>query len=170
MSLNRLYGVKGVYLSECQSYPLMMELDVEELLRADSDGPAAYSPLEIFEGDVVVANREVGFWSTRLCQTYPNPLLVKLVRALWAVDPDATVFGEAHWGRGGALMRSGVVPHVRACPRGRGGDAVPGWSASCTPRCCKRSCPPERWGGGGAGGRSGRTPTVPARGALAALY
>lgn len=76
--------------------------------------PAPLPPacLQILEGEVVVANSELGFWSTRLARTYPNPLLVKLCRALWQVDPSFSVIGECHWARSGALMRSGVIPHT----------------------------------------------------------
>ena len=67
----------------------------------------------MLEGDVVVSNHEVGYWATRLCHSYPNPLLVKLVRTLWEESADFTVFGECHWGRSAAVVRSGVVAHVR---------------------------------------------------------
>ena len=112
-TLHRNFGIQSVYLTECQSYPLVMATDVEEMLRIDADGKPAYSPLEVLEGDVVVSNHEVGYWATRLCHSYPNPLLVKLVRTLWEESADFTVFGECHWGRSAAVVRSGVVAHVR---------------------------------------------------------
>jgi len=68
--------------------------------------------LQVLEGEVVIANSEQGFWSTRLSRTYPNPLLVKLARALWQVDPNFSIVGECHWARSGALMRSGIIPHT----------------------------------------------------------
>jgi hypothetical protein len=113
VTLHRSFGVESVYLSECQSYPLVMALDVQEMLRLDADGKAAYSPLEVLEGDVVISNHEVGYWSTRLCHSYPNPLLVKLTRAMWEECDTFTVYGECHWGRAPSVVRSGVVPHVR---------------------------------------------------------
>ena len=65
---------------------------------------------EILEGEVVIANTEAGYWTTKAARNYANPLLVKLTRALWAIDPDFTVIGDSSWGRAGALQRSGVVP------------------------------------------------------------
>jgi glycogen synthase len=105
-------GVGGLYLTDAQSYPFVQALDTGELFRRDVDGEGHYTPREILEGEVVVANTEVGYWSTKAAQTFPNPLLVKLVRALWAVAPDFTVTGESHWGRSPALVRSGIVPNT----------------------------------------------------------
>ncbi len=59
---------------------------------------------------MVIANTEAGYWTTKAARNYANPLLVKLTRALWAIDPDFTIIGDSHWGRAGALQRSGVVP------------------------------------------------------------
>lgn len=109
--LTQNFGVGGLYLSDAQSYPFIMAIDTGELFRRDVDGETHYSPREMLEGEVVVANSEVGYWSTHAAKSYPNPLLVKLVRALWHVAPDFTVVGESHWGRAGALARSGVIPH-----------------------------------------------------------
>jgi hypothetical protein len=105
------FGIGGLYLSDAQSYPFIMTLDTGELFRRDVDGECHYGASEILEGEVVVANSEVGFWSTRQARTYANPLLVKLCRVLWQTDPDFSVVGECHWARSGALMRSGVIPH-----------------------------------------------------------
>lgn len=105
------YHIGGLYLPDAQSYPFIMALDTGELWRRDVDGEGHYSPREIVEGAVVVSNSEVGYWSTKAAKSYPNPLLVKLVRAMWQVDPLFAVIGESHWGRAGALARSGVVPH-----------------------------------------------------------
>jgi hypothetical protein len=106
------FGIGGLYLADAQSYPFIMALDKGELFRKDVDGEFHYEYREILEGAVVVANSELGYWSTRQARTYPNPLLVKLCRALWQVDPDFSVVGECHWARSGALMRSGVIPHT----------------------------------------------------------
>ena len=98
-------------LADAQSYPFIMALDTGELFRRDVDGEGHYGPRDILEGAIVVANVEVGYWSTSAARRYPNPLLVKLCRGLWQICPDAAITGECHWGRGGALLRSGVLPH-----------------------------------------------------------
>ena len=104
------FGVGGLYLTDAQSYPFIMASDTSELFRRDVDGEGHYSPREILEGEVVIANTEIGYWTTKAARAYANPLLVKLTRALWAISPDFTIVGECHWGRAGALQRSGVVP------------------------------------------------------------
>ena len=106
------FGIGGLYLPDAQSYPFIMALDSGELLRRDVDGETHYTEKEMLQGEVVVANAEVGFWTTRAAKKYPNPILVKLTRALWSIAPDFTILGESHWGRSGALARSGVVPHA----------------------------------------------------------
>jgi hypothetical protein len=111
-TLVQSFSIGGLYLADAQSYPFIMSLDKGELLRKDVDGQRHYEPSEVLEGAVVIANNEAGYWSTREARTYPNPLLVKLCRALWKVDPDFSVVGECHWARSGALMRSGVIPHA----------------------------------------------------------
>lgn len=92
-----------------------MALDIDELFRVEADGTAAYPPRDILLGDVVLSDAEIGYWDTRLSRSYPNPLLVKLVRSMWEHHPNFTVFGDCHWGRGGSVARSGVVPHVSSC-------------------------------------------------------
>ena len=106
------FGIGGLYLTDAQSYPFIMALDTGELFRRDPDGEGHYDATQIFEGEVVIANSELGFWSSRIARTYANPLLVKLSRSLWQVDPFFSIVGECHWARSGALMRSGVVPHT----------------------------------------------------------
>jgi len=128
------FGIGGLYLTDAQSYPFIMAMDPGELFRRDPDGEGHYSAkqvgrsaralarnlntctgvvhAQVLEGEVVIANSEIGFWSTRLSRTYANPLFVKLCRALWQVDPFFSVVGECHWARSGALMRSGIIPHT----------------------------------------------------------
>ena len=68
--------------------------------------------LQVLEGEVVIANTEFGYWGTKAARYYPNPLLVKLTKSLWAIAPDFIVAGECHWGRAASLLRSGVVPRT----------------------------------------------------------
>ena len=111
LSLVRTHGV-GLYLPDAQSYPFIMAAETGELFRRDVDGEGHYSPREIIEGGIVIANTEIGYWTTPAARSYPNPLLVKLMRAVWTATSDASVVGECHWGRTGVLLRSGVIPHV----------------------------------------------------------
>lgn len=60
----------------------------------------------------MLSDTEEGFWETRLWKSYPNPLLVKLVRGLWAQAENFTVMGDCAWGRSGSVARSGVIPRV----------------------------------------------------------
>ena len=110
--LYTLYGVTSVYLNECQSYPFIMALDVDELFRVEADGEPAYTSREILEGKVVLSDTEIGYWDTRLSRSYPNPFLIKLVRGMWEHHAEFSIFGDCCWGRGGSVARSGVVPHV----------------------------------------------------------
>lgn len=108
----------GLYLPDAQSYPFILKHDETELLRQDPDGENHYTPREVLEGEVIISNSEWGYWSTQAAKTYANPLLVKLMRELWAMDPSITVVGECHWGRMGALGRSGIIPHTVALATG----------------------------------------------------
>lgn len=106
------YGVSSVFLDECQSYPFIMAVDADELFRIEADGTPAYTPREILEGSVVLADTDTGYWDNKLCRSYPNPLLVKLARGLWDTCEEFTLYGNCFWSRGGSLARSGVLPHV----------------------------------------------------------
>jgi hypothetical protein len=67
--------------------------------------------LQILEGEIVIANSEIGYWSSKASRSYANPLLAKIARSLWSISPEFTIAGESHWGRAPALARSGIVPH-----------------------------------------------------------
>jgi hypothetical protein len=111
-----VYGVSAVFLDECQSYPFIMAMDVDEMFRVEADGEPAYTSRQILEGDVVLSDTEIGYWDTKLSRSYPNPLLVKLTRGMWAVSDSFTLYGNCSWNRGGSIARSGVVPHVSLLP------------------------------------------------------
>eukprot|EP00736_Rhodelphis_marinus_P004238 Rmarinus@m.30150 len=108
------YGIDGVRVENAQSLPLIMEPDVQELDRRDVDGCMAYSVEERFFGEVVVCNKEYGYWRSDACEEgYPNPLLVKLTRHIWRRHPQFLFTAECHFGREFDLVVSGVVPHSR---------------------------------------------------------
>lgn len=113
-ALQRSYGVSGVFLVDCQSWPLIMTLDQDEMFRRDADGEQHYSANEILHGEVVQPNEEAGFWQSKPAATYANPLLAKLARSMWLRDPKFILVGESHWGREGAILRSGVLPNAQS--------------------------------------------------------
>jgi len=57
-----------------------MEPDLEELTRNDTDGEAAYSPLDILNGEIVLKNENHGYWDTNSMEHYANPFFIKLVK------------------------------------------------------------------------------------------
>ena len=61
---------------------------------------------------MVLPNTEIGFWKSRAARRMPNPLLVRLVRRIWAACPDFTFFGDAHFAREAPLAASGVLPRL----------------------------------------------------------
>ena len=68
--------------------PPTMAPDLSELLRVDADGTMAYSRQSVLEADVVVANMECSYWTSKaVAGGYPNPLYVRLTRAMWASHP-----------------------------------------------------------------------------------
>lgn len=118
-TLAREYGVRGIRLSNAQSYPLIMEADMKELRRLDTDGVAHYSLNEIFYGQIVKENEELGYWSTgaALDLFFPNPFLIKVVRELWNEFPTFMVMAEANFHREPQLLVSGVITHSLRIPQ-----------------------------------------------------
>ena len=116
------FGIDGVHLDNGQAWPQIMEIDAEEMFRMDDDGQPAYSPLEIFEGEIVVRNENHGYWNTNTMEHYPNPFFVKLCAALWRSNPDFMIVGEC-WGgymfenRQTILTRSGIIPRLFKLPQ-----------------------------------------------------
>ena len=67
------------------------------MLRKDSDVKWAYSNKEIFEGDVVLGNKESGFWASGMKDFFPNPFLIKVTRCMWRFFPNFLIISEV-WG------------------------------------------------------------------------
>jgi starch synthase len=74
------YDIDGIHLDNGQAWPQIMELDLEEMFRADVDGEPAYSSEEIMNGEVVVRNENYGYWNSNAMENYANPFFVKLCR------------------------------------------------------------------------------------------
>ena len=115
------YNIDGVHLDNCQAWPQIMELDTAELYRIDVDGQPAYSSLEILNGEIVMPNKESGYWDTDLSETYANPLLIKLTKALWNSYPNFIFIGECWLNekfsqRHINLTRSGIIPRLYTLP------------------------------------------------------
>ncbi|KAK4531879.1 hypothetical protein CCYA_CCYA09G2736 [Cyanidiococcus yangmingshanensis] len=107
------HGAGGVRLDNAQCMPCLLVPDIVELGRVDNDGIAHYDDEEKAFGDVVMANAEGGYWKTDAAiDGYPNPLLMKLTRELWLLNPSFLVLGESHFHRERNLIVSGLVPHT----------------------------------------------------------
>lgn len=120
------HGVRGLYLTDAQSWPLLLVPDTEELWRVDVDGEECHSEQERLDADVARGNEESGFWASRAAaRGYPNPLLAKLAREMWTIDAQFLLVGDAHWGREGVTARSGVLPRTAALPKAAA--AAQGW-------------------------------------------
>ena len=115
------YNIDGVHLDNCQAWPQIMELDTAELYRIDVDGQPAYTPLEILNGEIVMPNKESGYWDTDLNETYANPLLIKLTKNIWNYYPNFIFIGECWLNekfstRHINLSKSGIIPRLYTLP------------------------------------------------------
>jgi len=113
--------VDGIHLDNGQAWPQIMEPDVEELLRVDDDGQAAYTPEDFMAGKVVVRNENHGYWNTNIMETYPNPFFIKMTKKIWEKKPNFMFIGEC-WGgfmfehRQIIMARSAVIPRMYKLP------------------------------------------------------
>eukprot|EP01138_Halocafeteria_seosinensis_P003736 gb/GECG01003819.1/.p1 GENE.gb/GECG01003819.1/~~gb/GECG01003819.1/.p1 ORF type:complete len:2286 (+),score=259.53 gb/GECG01003819.1/:1-6858(+) len=78
-----------------------------------------YKKFQEFQEQIDITSQELQDFSKSLLGPtnvglYPNPLLVKLARHLWSINPHAGIFGECHWGRQAGLGRSGIIPHSQS--------------------------------------------------------
>lgn len=122
ISLARKYNVDGVHLDNCQTWPQILEIDHDEMMRLDSDGQNAYSSLEILDGEIVIKSEDCGYWSSDLIDQYPNPFLIKLTKSVWKYYPNFLFIGEC-WdskkiqNRHIMLAKSGIIPRMYTLPR-----------------------------------------------------
>ena len=115
------FGIDGLHLDNCQIWPHIMELNTIEMYRIDDDGKPAYTPMEILNGEIVIPNSESGYWESDLCDTYANPLLVKLTREIWNNFPEFIFLGECwleekYSQRHVSLVKSGIIPRMYTLP------------------------------------------------------
>ena len=112
-SVARKFKVGGVRLDNAMAWPMILPVDLDEMLRADDEG-AQYTPQEIVDGEVVKPSSfaEALYWRTAASASYPNPMLVKLTREIWREHPHFLFLGESAFGRERALLRSGVIPYA----------------------------------------------------------
>lgn len=128
-------SVDGIILEEIDLLPNLLEPDLAELMRKDSDSDFHYSFDEILSAHIVVKtkrqNRLLGYYGTKAAQDYPNPLLVKLTRTIWNSSPANHRFifiGEVPtkmrvgssannpkmgWIHPRSIISSGIVPYCR---------------------------------------------------------
>ena len=76
-------GIDGIHLDNGQAWPQIMEPDVEELNRYESDGTRAYTADQALFGEVVIRNENWGYWNSNTMEFYPNPFFIKMTRKLW---------------------------------------------------------------------------------------
>eukprot|EP00026_Physarum_polycephalum_P000294 Phypoly_transcript_00294.p1 GENE.Phypoly_transcript_00294~~Phypoly_transcript_00294.p1 ORF type:complete len:1701 (-),score=242.89 Phypoly_transcript_00294:112-5214(-) len=114
--LVRQFSLKGFALANAHLYPYMLERNMKELRRLDTDGQPHYTPYEILIGEYVVAPNSAqdilakGYWGTS--RSYPNPFFVKITRELWGKFPNFTFYGEySHtYNRQLETAKSGIIP------------------------------------------------------------
>ena len=116
------YGVRCFFFQDGQAWPILLETDLHAVASAEA----------AMEGRVVIQNEECGwaracgvrsrYWNctAALRKEYPNPFLVKIVRAITEKVPDALFCSNgrcaerqsrvAYWGRSQDLLRCGVLP------------------------------------------------------------
>ena len=106
------YHINSFFLQDGQSLPILLSPDVA----------ACSSVIERMQGLVVRPNEEAGFWACEeaLEKKYPNPYLVKLVRKVFEVCPDALLCSNgskgsvnsslAYWNRSEAILQCGILP------------------------------------------------------------
>lgn len=114
------HHVNGCFMEGAHTWPMLLEPDLSELMRRDSDGEFHYSLREILEASVVIsskrAKRTLGYWGTTASASYANPLFVKLARTLWAKFPQFTLIGETKWNRERSMVLSGIIPSTTKLP------------------------------------------------------
>jgi starch synthase len=121
ITLVEKYKLNGIHLDNAQTWPVILELDEEELYRKDPDGSSAYTNKEILNGEIVKQCEGQGYWDSTSLDRYPNPIFIKLCRSLWARFPDFLIIGECLGGtllenRQAILARSGVIPRLFKLP------------------------------------------------------
>ena len=58
------YKIDGLHLDDAQCWPNLLEANISELERNDTDGTPAYTPEEIFYGKIVIPRTFTGYWMT----------------------------------------------------------------------------------------------------------
>ena len=122
LNLALKYEIDGVHLDNCQAWPQIMKINLDEMLRHDSDLKPAYSNLEIMDGEIVLRDEDCGYWDSDTSTEYPNPMLIKLTKKIWKYCPKFIIIGEC-WmtskfvNRHINLSKSGVVPRLYTLPR-----------------------------------------------------
>lgn len=122
LELSAKYDIDGVHFDNCQSWPQINEVNIDEMMRIDYDEESAYSNEEILSGKIVT-QEESGFWTTDLIEEYPNPFLIKITKEVWKKKPNFIFVGES-WSnrtkfnnRHVALCKSGILPRLYTLPR-----------------------------------------------------
>jgi hypothetical protein len=122
LNLALKYDIDGVHLDNCQAWPQIMKINLDEMARLDSDLKPAYTLMEIMDGEIVYRDEDCGYWDSETSIEYPNPMLVKLSKKLWKNCPRFIIIGEC-WmtskfvNRHINLAKSGIIPRLYTLPR-----------------------------------------------------
>ena len=86
------------------------------------DGVRYYSQDEIFEGTVVNKYKIAGYWSSKICSDYPNPLFMKIVKSIWPKNPDFHIICESFEkiekdDKNISAIISGLIPRTFRLPK-----------------------------------------------------
>ena len=117
------YNIDGIFLDNCQNWPNILKINLEEMLRIDLDGKKAYKDLDILNGEIVEPNTETGYWDCDECEEYPNPFLIKITKNIWKDFPQFIFFGECIINENNNkikrhinLVKSGIIPRMISLP------------------------------------------------------
>ena len=54
LKLCEKYKIDGVHIDNCQSWPQIMSIDIDEMLRVECDGSNRYTNEEILHGNIII--------------------------------------------------------------------------------------------------------------------
>ncbi|KAK8803691.1 hypothetical protein WA158_001385 [Blastocystis sp. Blastoise] len=111
LTLSNDHNIRGLFLRDGQSWPLIMKLDTHEMLRKDIDGEYHYSCKDILEGYCVQHDQEGGYFASPASAKYPSPLLYKISHILYQRFPNYLLVSSSFWSRAPMCLVSGVIPY-----------------------------------------------------------
>ncbi len=108
------FQIDGVRLDNAHAWPILLPHDLAELGREDPDGKPHYDAVEILRGHVVSLEEDT--YSVYSDSPYPNPMLIKVCRSLWALFPKFIIFSECAQHLERNLVVAGTIPYSSTLP------------------------------------------------------